>query len=203
MMKKQDILEATLDLAVEKGLGRISMQQIADRVNLKKSSLYSHFNSKDEIIESMYQYFRNKAIIETGNTVTDYGAFVEGHSLHEILTAVVNSYKEINSSSDIFKFYRMIMAERFTSPIAAQIMVEETNRMIISSKNLFYAISSKGIAKFENPEGAAFIFSMGVHSILDFEGDSKVAGTKDSEGKMEAFINEFCSVYGESTRVNN
>ena len=53
-MTKQEIIEATLDLACEKGIGRISMQQIADRVNLKKSSLYSHFKSKEEIIEGMH-----------------------------------------------------------------------------------------------------------------------------------------------------
>ena len=66
MKSKQDILEATLELACEKGLGSISMSQIADKVGLKKSSLYSHFKSKAEIIESMYEYFREKAKEEQG-----------------------------------------------------------------------------------------------------------------------------------------
>ena len=72
-MTKQDILEATLDLACQHGLGRVSMQMIADKVNLKKSSLYSHFKSKDEIIESMYTYFREQAKTETSRSQIDLG----------------------------------------------------------------------------------------------------------------------------------
>lgn len=195
-MTKQEILEATLELASEKGIGRISMQQIADKVNLKKSSLYSHFKSKDEIFESMYEYFRDKAKSQSGSGDVDYGRLVEGHSLEEILTGVVNSYRNMNLNSDMFKFYQMIMAERSYNPIAAQVMIEETRRMINATKTLFYAISAKGVAIFENPDGAALSFAMGVHSIIDFEGDAINVGSSDADGVMEEFIKEFCRIYG-------
>lgn len=195
-MTKQDIFEATLVLACEKGLGSISMQQIADRVNLKKSSLYSHFKSKDEIIDGMYLYFRDKAKEQTGNRDVDYGKLVEGRTLYEILSGVVSSYRTMNSTSDMNKFYRLIMAERTINPVAAQVMVEETNKMVAATKNLFYAISAKGISHFDNPDAAAIIFAMSVHSILDFEFDCINVGTSDAEGVMEKFITEFCSIYG-------
>lgn len=195
-MTRQEIIEAALDLACEKGLGRISIQQIADRVNLKKSSIYSHFKSKEEIIEEMYVYIREKAKQQTGNTNVDYGKYVEGRSLHEILTGVVTSYRSMGAASEMNKFFNMIMAERAYDPIASQIMVEETRKMITAAKNLFYAISVKGIAHFDNPDGAALTFAMSVHSILDHETDSMHAGSDDADGEMELFISEFCRVYG-------
>lgn len=195
-MTKQEIIEVTLDLACEKGLGRISMQQIADRANLKKSSLYSHFKSKEEIIEGLYVYIRENAKQQTGNTDIDYGKYVEGRSLCEILTGVTASYRNMTAASDMNRFFAMIMAERAFDPTAAQIMVEETRKMITATKNLFYAISAKGIAHFENPDGAAITFAMSVHSILDHEFDSRRAGSDDADGEMDLFINEFCRVYG-------
>ena len=195
-MTKQEIIEATLDLACEKGIGRISMQQIADKVNLKKSSLYSHFKSKEEIIEGMYVYIRENAKQQTGNTEVEYGKYVEGRSLREILTGVVASYRNMGATSDMNRFFAMIMAERTFDPVAAQIMVEETRKMITATKNLFYAIFAKGIAHFENPDGAALTFAMGVHSILDHEADSLHAGSDDANGEMDLFIDEFCRVYG-------
>ena len=194
-MTKQDILEATLDLACQHGLGRVSMQMIADKVNLKKSSLYSHFKSKDEIIESMYTYFREQAKTETSRSQIDLGKFVEGKSLENILTDVVAAYRNMNASTSLFKFYQMIMAERSVNPMAAQVMVEETEKMLSATKMLFYAISAKGITRFDDPDGAALVFTMGVHSIMDFEFDAKSAGLKLADGTMKAYIKEFCRTY--------
>ena len=132
-MTGDEILEATLELACEKGLGRVTMSQIADRVHLKKASLYSHFKSKDDIIESMYTHFRDKAMRQSGSAEVDYGKMVSGHTLKEILTTAVASYKQINSDPDMDRFYRMIMSERSVDPAAAAIMVEETEKMITAT----------------------------------------------------------------------
>ncbi|MBO4376955.1 MAG: TetR/AcrR family transcriptional regulator [Lachnospiraceae bacterium] len=195
MKSKQDILEATLELACEKGLGSISMSQIADKVGLKKSSLYSHFKSKAEIIESMYEYFREKAKEEQGVGSTDYNALLSGHSPKEILTGVVNSYKAINKKPELDKFYRLIMSERVYNPMAASVMVEENNRMIAATKMLFDVMNEKEIMHFENTDSAALVFAMGVHSVMDFEHDSDNAERHDADGAMEKFIDEFCHAY--------
>ena len=53
MTKKEDIVYAALELAAEYGLKAISMSQIAGKVGLTKSSLYSHFKSKEELINAV------------------------------------------------------------------------------------------------------------------------------------------------------
>ena len=194
-MRKQDILEAALNLACEKGLGSISMSQIAERVHLKKSSLYSHFRSKDELIECMYEYFRDKAKAERGSTDTDYALLFEGRSFREILTAAVCNYKEVNSRPDLNRFYRLIVSERAYNPAASMIMAEETKRMITATRNLFYALAAKKIVSFHDPDAAALSFAMNVHAIMDYEADAANAQLNDADGVMEQYINEFCRIY--------
>lgn len=194
-MKKEEILEATLELAYEKGLGRVSMSQIAERVGLKKSSLYSHYSSKEEIVEKMYLYFREKAKIQNGNTETDYNKLVDGRNLYEILTFVVNSYRKMNQIPQMNMFYKVIESERFINKMASDVMVSETKTMINATKQLFYAININKIAKFSDIDGAAIIFAMGVHAILEYEDDSKISGTNAVDGMMEKFITEFSSCY--------
>lgn len=194
-MTKEQILESTLELASEKGLGNISMSQIANRVGLKKSSLYSHFQSKDEIIEQMYIYFRNKAKQIQGVQNVEYDILFQGRTLEEVLTLVVQNYKAMNENPEMYKFYKFVMAERTLNPIAAEIMVMETKKMINATKQLFYALQVKGIANFENPDAAALSFAMSVHSIMDFENDTKAIGSSDADSIMKQYIHEFCSVY--------
>ena len=51
--RTEEIILATLELAAEKGLAGVSMSMIADKIGIKKPSLYKHFSSKDEIVEAM------------------------------------------------------------------------------------------------------------------------------------------------------
>lgn len=50
MDKKHEILKAAFDIFCEKGY-HLSVSELADAVNIKTPSLYSHFANKDEVIE--------------------------------------------------------------------------------------------------------------------------------------------------------
>ncbi|WP_394925876.1 TetR/AcrR family transcriptional regulator [uncultured Robinsoniella sp.] len=73
MNSKETILKATLELASEKGLGSITLSQIAKKVGIQKTSLYSHFSSKEEIINSLYEYLRETAKNKKEINMNDYG----------------------------------------------------------------------------------------------------------------------------------
>lgn len=192
---KERILEATLELANEKGLGRISISQIAEQVGLKKSSIYSHFSSKDEIIEELYRHFRGQAVQMRATAQTDYGTLVEGKTLKEVLHTVVSSYLAITKEPKLSMFYRVIVSERSMNKMAAEIMVMETNTMISATKQLFYAMQAKKVATFENPDAAALSFAMGVHAVIEFMEDAAMAGSNAADTAMETYIEEFSRVY--------
>ena len=194
-MNRENIILATLELACEKGLRSISMSQIAQKAGIKKSSLYSHFSSKTEIISEMYQFLRKQANHNTEIGHFDYGNYVEGKNLKEILMGTVLSYEEMNHDQQMTMFYKIILSEKVLNPVAAEIMVSETNTMIRATKQLFYAIAAKKIASFENIDAAALSFAMGIHSILDFRVDDEMAQSHTSDGILEQYIDEFCRIY--------
>ena len=50
---KQEILEASLELFSVQGFEATSIAQIADAVGIRKASLYSHFESKQAILDAL------------------------------------------------------------------------------------------------------------------------------------------------------
>ncbi len=193
--KKERIIQSTLELACEKGLRSVSMSQIAQSAGIKKSTLYSHFASKEEIISEMYLFLRKQANQNREIGSFDYGSYVEGKSLKEILLGNVLNYDRMNRSPQMERFYKVILSEKTLNPLAAQIMVAETRTMISATKQLFYAIMAKKVAHFENIDAAAVSFAMSVHAILDFRMDDNMAGSDASNGILEQYIDEFCRVY--------
>ena len=52
---KQEILEASLELFSVQGFEATSISQIANAVGVRKASLYSHFGSKQAILDALVQ----------------------------------------------------------------------------------------------------------------------------------------------------
>jgi AcrR family transcriptional regulator len=52
---RQRILDAALELLAEHGYEGTSLQQVADRVGLHKSTLFHHFKSKEELAREVFQ----------------------------------------------------------------------------------------------------------------------------------------------------
>ena len=193
--RRREIVYATLELAAENGLGTVSMQQIADKVGIRKASLYNHFSSKDEIVGAMYDVLR-QASKERESIVVDYDKMVSEDPMKDILLSAVMSYKRIVDDPQMYKFYSIIMSERPISKVASEIMVRETRTMIDATHRLFEALQRKGSADFDDIDGAAFSFSMAIHSIIDYQLDLAHAGMEADDGMLEGFIEGFCRIYG-------
>lgn len=207
--RKSDIIKATLELASENGLGTVSMNQIADKVGISKPSLYNHFSSKDEIVSEMYSFLRNQAKQSLGNNGMDFDSLGDGRSLKKILTQMVESYKQLCTSPEMFMFYKIIMSQRSIDKSAAEIMVMETRAMIDATKKLFYALQVKNIANFYDADAAALSFAMAVHSIIDYECDLNQLddGAKNTKGPeknmMKNYIEEFSRIYAAKEACKN
>lgn len=50
---RQSILQAALELVMEKGLNKLSLREIARRADYSPAGLYEYFGSKDEIVEAL------------------------------------------------------------------------------------------------------------------------------------------------------
>ena len=194
-MKDQDILIKTLELASSRGLRSLSLSDIAKECGISKSTLYSHFESKEDLIERLYLFLREKAKERNNIPPVDYNALFKDRTLKEILRTVTSSYSSMVHDKDLNAFYRVVLSEKSFSPIAAAIYTEETNTMLLATRNLFYALSSKGLAHFTDIDNEAMVFAFTFHSILVLEEDDRTAGTAVSEGLMNSLLEYFSSIH--------
>ena len=54
---KERILDAAIDLISRKGFEAVSIREIAREVGIRESSIYNHFKSKEEILDTIIDYF--------------------------------------------------------------------------------------------------------------------------------------------------
>lgn len=196
MDRKEQILRATLELATQYGLNAVTMSQIAQKVGIQKPSLYNHFKDKDEIIRSVYEFIRENARRSATGGETDLSEFVKNNSAETVLIFAVTNYLNMNKSEELFAFYKVVYAERASNPEAAKIIAEETNRMIIATKNLFYALQVHGKIKVKDVDTAALSFAMSVHSIMDYRFDCMFAKIDYNENMMQDYVKWFCGEIG-------
>ena len=179
------------------------MNQIAEKLGISKPALYKHFESREEIIKTMYSFLREQAKQSIAAGEMNWDMLSDKISLEKILTQMVDAYRNICTNPAMFQFYKIIMSQRTIDIAATEIMVMETKAMIDATKKLFYALQVKHIAEFADADSAAVSFAMSVHSIIDLECDlNQLKNANSDVGKgidknmMKNFINEFCRVYG-------
>ena len=186
---------ATLKLAANKGLGNVSMNMIADKVGIKKPSLYNHFASKEELVEAMYQFLREEAKKNANVGAIDYTVIFAGKSALEILRMMVGGYFHMNQQEHMLNFYKVIYSERSIQPMAAKILAEETEKMIIATKQLFYAMEVHKLLHFQNADMSAVSFAMTVHGLMDYELDLRSGGCKtenQERNDLDEYLQWFC-----------
>ena len=59
MNTKEKIFDVSLDLFSKKGYDSVSLREIADEVGIRKSSIYSHYSSKEAILMDIFEYLSN------------------------------------------------------------------------------------------------------------------------------------------------
>jgi len=194
MNRKEEIVLVTLELAAEKGLANVSMSMIADKIGIKKPSLYKHFASKEEIVEAMYGYLRRQAKEKANIKPIDYSIFFEGKTAYEILQSVVQGYIQMNHQEDMLNFYKVIYSERSLNSMAAKIVAEETDKMIIATKQMFYAMEVHKLLHFTNPDMSAVSFAMTIHGLMDYELDQRNSECRGETDRklLDDYLKWFC-----------
>ena len=190
--RKEEIILTTLELAAEKGLAGVSMSMIAEKIGIKKPSLYKHFSSKDEIVEAMYQFLRDKSKENANIKPVDYSILFSEKTAYEVLKGVMQGYINMNHQEQMLTFYKVIYSERSIQPMAARIVAEETERMIIATKQLFYAMEVHKLLHFENADMSAVSFAMTVHGLMDYELDQKYGYDEAPKNLLDEYLKWFC-----------
>ncbi|RHW36187.1 TetR/AcrR family transcriptional regulator [Lysinibacillus yapensis] len=100
MVKKQIIMEKSLELFAENGFEATSIQQITERCGISKGAFYLHFKSKDELIDSLIDDFMTKFVAKIERSVS------EGQPKEELLYNYLNvSFSEFGQQANFAKVF--------------------------------------------------------------------------------------------------
>ena len=130
---RTEALDAALDIIAFEGLDKLSMQTLAERLGMNKSSFYHWFRSKDEIIDGIFRE-GHRRLMSRGFRLSLDG------SLEEVLGKAASAWQEIFTDDDILPYLRAVYALKFSDPRAEEearavrLMIESQIEVLISSK---------------------------------------------------------------------
>ena len=152
---KQEILEAALDLFSVQGFEATSVSQIAGAVGIRKASLYSHFESKQAILDALVQevleQYEKQSIFVRTNWEKD------ACNLPQTSDAAVKIIQEqiryIIHDSYISKARKMLVIEQFRNPKMAKMQTKQNYSDIMRYfTELVKHLIQRGILTEEDPE---------------------------------------------------
>ena len=126
---KQAILDAALDLFSVRGYEETSVAQIADAVGIRKASLYSHFASKQDILNALLrevqvQYQAHSIFAQskwdTDAMISEDLEWTVDMAVKEILGHI----RYILHDSKISRVRRLLTIEQFRNPALAELQTK-------------------------------------------------------------------------------
>ncbi|MBE6486701.1 MAG: TetR/AcrR family transcriptional regulator [Methanosphaera stadtmanae] len=131
MKTKEKIFDVSLDLFSKRGYDSVSLREIAEEVGIKKSSIYSHYHSKEAILMEIFEYFTDQ--FEQDNLPTNEDIFLSSENKN----LVENPELFYHQSSEAFK--KMLSQERnvkIFKLIFIQMHYNETIRLFFQNEIL-------------------------------------------------------------------
>ena len=106
MDKKEIIILKTLELGFSKGLSNVSLMDIATEVGIKKASLYSHYDSKNSLVNAVIGYCKEK--LAENNFAVNFKA----KDAQELLFSLVDNFMETFSKEPLSQYYAIIQQQK-------------------------------------------------------------------------------------------
>lgn len=109
MKRKEEIILKTLEIGSLKGLANVSIRDIAKAMGLQQSSLYSHFESKDDLLQSILEYCHT--LLAKKTFVVNFKA----KDAQELLVSLVNSIIETFGEVPLSQYFAVVQQQRLFS----------------------------------------------------------------------------------------
>jgi AcrR family transcriptional regulator len=139
--RPQELLDAALELFVEKGFAATRSEEVAARAGVAKGTLYLYYPSKEDLLKAVVRE-NLSALIAEGATIA--GSF-EG-TTHELLLLLMQTWWDRVGSTPASGIFKIILTEMGNFPDFARFYVQE---VIEPGEALFTGVVERGIASGE------------------------------------------------------
>ena len=161
---KEKIFNVSLDLFSKKGYDNVSIREIAKHVGIKESSIYNHYSKKENILETIFEYYK-KNMIET-KTYYENNLDTKTHcqiktnfnninimkGYHRGSQAIKNQWKE----PKMRKILRLMIIELYHNEKIRKFFTEELiNRPIAQWTSFYQGLINEKIIEEANPKKLA------------------------------------------------
>ncbi|MCJ8009313.1 TetR/AcrR family transcriptional regulator [Lederbergia wuyishanensis] len=119
---KEKILNAAIDLFSKSSFSAVSIRDITREVGIKESSLYYHFKNKDELLECIFEIYREE-IKKVCPPLKDIDYILTQTTPEQFLLHGLQKFKSlICDNPKMSKISRILSTEQFSHPKARYII---------------------------------------------------------------------------------
>jgi AcrR family transcriptional regulator len=136
-----EILDAALELFVERGFAATRLEDVAQRAGVSKGTVYLYFDGKEELFKAVVRSGIVRAIEEAERTVAGYAG-----SSAELLRALVAGWWQYIGSTKLSGIPKLMISEAQNFPELARFYYAE---VIQRGSRLFESAIGRGIARGE------------------------------------------------------
>lgn len=152
---KKEILEAALELFSVQGFEATSISQIAGAVGIRKASLYSHFESKqailDELVKEVLEQYETHSIFAK----TDWGKDSDNLPVtpDDSVQMIKGQIRYILHDPHISKARKMLVIEQFQNPELAKLQTKQNYSDVLEYfTGLIGQLIRQGVLAEDDPE---------------------------------------------------
>ena len=142
-ISQEEIILALIDISFFKSTGATSLSDIAERLGIKKASLYNHFDSRDAILSEAFKFCADY-LSEINFLPPDLEAVTKKYSAASVLKGIINRYFKMHEKRPLFQIYTFVESQKYFSKPAAEIVSAEQARLYEQTEILFKSLMNNG-----------------------------------------------------------
>ena len=194
---KQEILEASLELFSVQGFEATSISQIADAVGIRKASLYSHFESKqailDALVEEVLEQYGKHSIFARKDWEKNADSLPR--TSDEAAQMILGQIRYILHDPTISRARKMLVIEQFQNRSLAELQTKQNYSDVLRYfTGLVKQLIRQGVLAEEDPEIMAAQFCLPISvwiNLCDREPDRE----PEVMALVEKHIRQFFRLY--------
>lgn len=211
-LSDDDIIRALLNVAFYHSTGQTSLGDISNVLGIKKSSLYNHFENREDLIqkttESCEEY-----LVSVNFIPNDYTNVAKKYPVETVFKGIATRFFKIHEKSPFFQIYTFVESQKYFDENAAKIIIEQKEKLILQTQKMLEALKNQNKIHIEKEKfySISTWFVSGLKDLISVQllkrkkivlknpetGDGQLFTLKEDEESIEKinnFVEDFCKL---------
>jgi len=197
---KQQILNAALELFSVQGYEATSISQLAESVGIRKASLYSHFENKQDILDtlvdnSLEEYNKHSVFANSNWEDEEFTKDFVGKNPEELSKVILGQVRFVIHDPVVSKARKMLVIEQFINPKLSKLHSKQNfDDVIHYCEGMIRFLIKQGYLIDMNPAVMAVQFSSPITVLMNLC-DREPEREKEAIELIERHIKQFFDIY--------